>query len=459
MKKPLSKAIKALYGVGDMGFSLMVSCETYLFMFFLTDVAKFSLAWVAVIGSVTTIVDAVLSPIYGGIISGTKPMKWGRNRSWMLITPPIVVLLFMFTFSKVGSEAVAAIIVMASFISSHIIWNIGWVANVSLIPVMANNPEERAMLAAHRGTWTSLAGVFFSSFAPFLAAWYGTQLENEVLGYTLLVATLGLVYIAGFWTVFKITKGYEPTGAEAKAQATAANKVSLLDMLKSAGQNPHLIVLLISDFFRYIVLFVLLASGAYYFTYIALNPPLFAPFLTAGAIAGVVGAYLSAPVAKKISTRSASILSLFGMGIACIIAKFVGMNVPAVFVLVTIVRFFMGMIGATNVALYADVAIYSEWKTGKNATPFVMGLMNLSLKAALISRSTLIPIALAAAGFVAGVDPAQATDALKNAVLNVFVFIPGMCAIVSGLILVFAFKLTREKVVEYQAEIDARKSA
>ena len=329
-----------------------------------------------------------------------------------------------------------------------------------LIPVMANNPEERAMLAAHRGTWTSLAGVFFSSFAPFLAAWYGTQLENEVLGYTLLVATLGLVYIAGFWTVFKITKGYEPTGAEAKAQATAANKVSLLDMLKSAGQNPHLIILLISDFFRYIVLFVLLASGAYYFTYIAQNPRLlFAPFLTAGAIAGVVGAYLSAPVAKKISTRSASILSLFGMGIACIIAKFVGMNVTAVFVLVTIVRFFMGMIGATNVALYADVAIYSEWKTGKNATPFVMGLMNLSLKAALISRSTLIPIALAAAGFVAGVDPAQATDALKNAVLNVFVFIPGMCAIVSGLILVFAFKLTREKVVEYQAEIDARKSA
>ena len=134
MKKPLSKAIKALYGVGDMGFSLMVSCETYLFVFFLTDVAKFSLAWVAVIGSVTTIVDAVLSPIYGGIISGTKPMKWGRNRSWMLITPPIVVLLFMFTFSKVGSEAVAAIIVMASFISSHIIWNIGWVANVSADP-------------------------------------------------------------------------------------------------------------------------------------------------------------------------------------------------------------------------------------------------------------------------------------------------------------------------------------
>ena len=459
MKKPLSKAIRTFYGIGDMGFSLMVSCETYLFVFFLTNVAQFSLAWVAIIGSVTTIVDAVLSPIYGGIISGSKPMKWGRNRSWMLITPPIVVVLFMFQFSRIGPEAVAAIIVIAGFILSHIIWNIGWVANLSLIPVMASSPEERAMLSAHRGTWTSLAGVFFSYIATPLALWYGIQLNNESAGYTLLAATFGLVYIASMWLVFKITKGYEETGAEAKASATAANKVTLIDMLKSAGQNPHLIILLISDFFRYIVLFILLSSGAYYFTYVAQDMSLFPPFLLVGSIAGVVGAYLSSPIAKAISTRSASLLALFGMGAAAIIGKFVGMNVTVVFVLVTIIRFFMGSIGATNVALYADVAVYSEWKTGKNATPFVMGMMNLSLKTALISRSTVIPFALGAAGFVAGVDPALATETLKNAVINVFLFIPGLMALVSGLIMLVAFRLTKEKVLEYQTEIDARKGA
>ena len=141
------------------------------------------------------------------------------------------------------------------------------------------------------------------------------------------------------------------------------------------------------------------------------------------------------------------------------------MNVTVVFVLVTIIRFFMGSIGATNVALYADVAVYSEWKTGggggggKNATPFVMGMMNLSLKTALISRSTVIPFALGAAGFVAGVDPALATETLKNAVINVFLFIPGLMALVSGLIMLVAFRLTKEKVLEYQTEIDARKGA
>lgn len=81
MKKPLSKAIKTFYGIGDFGFSMMTSVELYLFVFFLTNVAKFSLPMVALIGTVTSVVDALLSPFYGAIISGTKPMKWGRNRS------------------------------------------------------------------------------------------------------------------------------------------------------------------------------------------------------------------------------------------------------------------------------------------------------------------------------------------------------------------------------------------
>jgi glycoside/pentoside/hexuronide:cation symporter, GPH family len=93
-KKPLSKALKTFYGVGDMGFSLMTSVEIFLFIFFLTTVAQFSLPMVAIIGSITSIVDALLSPFYGAIISGTKPLKWGRNRSWLLIAPPLVVVLF-----------------------------------------------------------------------------------------------------------------------------------------------------------------------------------------------------------------------------------------------------------------------------------------------------------------------------------------------------------------------------
>lgn len=462
MKKPLSKSIKTFYGVGDLGFSLMTSVEMFCFVFFLTNVAKFSLPMVALIGSVTSIVDAILSPIYGGIISGTKAMKWGRNRSWMLVAPPIVVILYMFQYTRIGPEPVAAAIVCAGFILSHIIWNIAWVGNVSLISVMANNPEERSFLASRRATWTSLAGVFFSYIGMPFALLLGRTTGNEILGFTLLAGIMAFLMMLGYWTVFKITDGYEEIeGKDERGilSNTKSEKLSMGIMLKSVFQNPPLIALLLGDFFRYMVNFIMTAAAAYYFTYVAQDMKLFPIYLLVGAIAQVVGAYISGPMAKKLSIRTAAVVSLFGLAGSLIFCKFVAMNVTMFFVVVCFARAFLGILTSVMVGLYSDVVVYGEWKTGKNANPFIMGLMNLSLKSAIISRGTVIPIVLAAAGFVAGADPTTASQDLKDAVINVFLFIPGIFALVSAVIMTFCYRLNKQRVDAYQVEIDERKKA
>ncbi|KPU42575.1 putative symporter YjmB [Oxobacter pfennigii] len=457
MKKPLSKALRTFYGVGDMGFSLMTSVETYLFVFFMTNVAKFSLPMVALIGSVTSIADAVLSPFYGAIISGTKPMKWGRNRSWMLIAPPAVVILYMFQYTKIGPEPVAAAIVCAGFILSHIAWNIPWVGNVSMISVLASNPEERALLASRRATWTSVAGMLYSYVGSPLAAFYGKVTGNETLGYTLLAGSMALLMLCGYWTIFKMTDGYEETGAQISAASSTAQKVSGGEMLKMVFQNPPLLVLLLGDFFRYMVNFIMTAAAAYYFTYVAQNMALMPVYILIGSIAQLVGAYFSGAISKALSTRNTAVYGLFGLAASLIVCKFVAMNVTMFFVVVTVVRMFLGILTSVMVAMYSDVAVYGEWKTGKNAISFIMGLMTLSLKTAIISRGTIIPIVLAASGFVATADPSTASPELKNAVNNVFLLIPGIFAAVSCVIMAVGYKLSREKLAELQAEIDSRK--
>lgn len=439
MKKPLSNAIKRFYGIGDLGFSLMASVETFLFVYFLTDVAKFSLPMVALIGTITSVVDAALSPFYGAIISGTKPLKWGRNRSWMLIAPPFVVILYMFQFTKIGSEAMAATIICAGFILSHILWNIPWVANVSLIPVLANTPDERSLLASRRGTYTALAGVLFSYIGSPLAIYLGDVTNNETLGYTLLAGILAFTMMIGYWIVFKITEGYEETTAQTQA---SSQKVSISIMLKSLFENPPLVALLLSDFFRYMVNFIMTAAAAFYFTYVAQNMALFPTYLLLGAIAQVIGAHFAGPIAKSLSSRTASIYGLLGLAASLVLCKFVATNLMLFFIVVMIARLFLGLLTSVMVSLYSDVAIYGEWKTGEDASPFIMGLMTLSLKTAIISRGTIIPFVLAAAGFVAGSDPTTASMALKTAVINAFLFIPGIFALVSGVILSIGYKLT-----------------
>lgn len=457
-KKPLNKTIRTFYGFGDLGFSLMTSVELFFFVFFLTNVAKFSLPMVALIGTVTSVVDAILSPFYGAIIAGTKPLKWGRNRSWMLIAPPAVFILYMFQYTRIGpSELISAIIVSIGFILSHIIWNLAWVANVSLIPTLANNPEERGLLSSRRATWTAVAGLFFSYIAAPLALWYGEITGNVNMGYTLLAGTMAFIMMLAYWTVFAITKGYEATGEEeaAMAKASPQKKVSLGGMLKSAAQNPPLLVLLLADFFRYMSFFIITASVAYYFNYIG-GASLLKLGLFVGALAAFVGSYLSGFMIQKFSTRTTSIIGLFVASVTLIIGSFVGMNLILFFVVATISRAFLGALSASMVALYTDCAVYAEWKTGEDAKPFVMGLMNISLKAAIISRGTVIPLVLGLAGFDASIDPAAATEAVKQAVLTVNMLIPGIFALIGGLVLFVAYKLTRDKVAELQSEIDAR---
>jgi GPH family glycoside/pentoside/hexuronide:cation symporter len=443
-----------------MGFSLMASVETFFFVFFLTNVAKFPLVTVALIGTVTSIIDAILSPFYGAIIEGTKPMKWGKYRSWMLICPPIVVVLFMFQFTKIGGDGLAAIIVTLGFILSHIAWNIPWVSNVSMVALLSSTPEERGMLASRRATYTAIAGIIFSYSGSALIKFYGGATGNEVLGYTLTAGTMAFAMMILYWTVFKMTDGYEETDPEKIKQAQGgAPRVSLITMLKMAATNPHLIVLLLGDFFRYMVNFVMTAAAAFFFTYVAKNMALFPTYLLLGSIAQVLGAYLAAPMTKQFSTRTASVIGLFAMGILLIISKFVAYNIMVFFVVVLLARVFLGMLSATMVALYSDVSVYSEWKSGQNATAWIMGLMTLSLKVAIISRGTVIPFILATAGFVATADPATASRELTDAVVNVFVFIPGIFAIISGTIMAVAYRLTKEKLVVYEKEIAERKAA
>lgn len=454
-KKPLSKSIKTFYGIGDFGFGLMASVELYFFVFFLTNVAKLSLPTVALISSITSIVDAVSSPFYGAIISGTKPLKWGRNRSWILIMPPLVVIFYIFQFSKIGPESVAALIICAGFILSHIAWNLPWVANVALIPVLASDPDEAALLASRRATWTALSGIVFSYTGAPLAEYFGRVTNNEVLGYTILAGLTGLIMMFCYWIVFKITEGYEPTGKAAQ-DTTQAQKVSLAAMVKSLVQNPPLIVLLISDFFRNMVLFVMTAAAAYYFTYVAQNMGLFSAYLLIVSIATMIGSYLAGSVAKKMSSRNATIFGLYALGILLIICKFVALNVAMFFIVITISSIFTGILTSVTVSLYSDVSIYAYWKTGEDASPFVMGLMTVALKLAVISRGMVIPFVLASVGFTPGIDPASATEALKIGVINAFLFIPGIFALIGAVILHLGYRLTREKVIEYQNEINKR---
>ena len=451
MKKELSKSLKLFYGVGDMGFTLMTNVETFYFNFFLTNVAQFSVATAGVISSVASLTDACLSWVYGLILNTIKLKKWGRYRSWLLLMPWIVPIIFAFQFLRISdNEMLAAVIVTAAAIISHICWNIPYVANVSMVNVAAKTPEDKVQLTATRAAWNNLSSVLFSymglPFATVLAGVVGEQNRFAALAFV-----LGLIMVAGYYAHFRMFDGYEAVEEVTVEKKEKKEKVNIFKTL-----NAPLVLLIIADLAKWMIKFVVAGFAVYYFTYVANNVAMQATYILAANIAGVLGAYVSKNIAKASSTRTTTIAVYLLMAALLIVAFFLRNNATIVIVLMSIVQFGYGIAYACTPALYADACVYSEWKTGRNATGFIMGLQNIPLKVAVLTKAIVITACLAAANFSADIDPATASEELKAGISVGFMIVPAAALIVGALFIIFGFRITKEKVVQYQAEIDAR---
>jgi GPH family glycoside/pentoside/hexuronide:cation symporter len=457
--KPISAKARFWYGFGDCWFTIMSNVETFFWNFFMTNVAMFATEIVTTISLIASLVDAFLSWIYGGVVNTVKPGKFGRYRTWLVMVPWVVPFLYAFQFLKIGEGVVSYVVVILGAIISHIVWNLPYAANATLVSVAGGTPEGRAALASSRATWNQLAGVFFSYLGLPLATVLA-GIVGEMNRFGALAFLLGVVMAVGYWVNFKATEGYEEIETpEALAQKKSKTKASVKDMFKALFQNPHLCFLILGDLPKWIIKFVPAAAAIYYFRYAAQNQGLMVGYVLISNICAAVGAFIAAFLARKLTARWTVIITYAVMALSTFIAYFSYLNPTVVIFFMSVVQLGYGVCFACCSALYADTAVYAQWKLGVDSRGWIMGLQTFPLKFAVVGRALILNISLMLVGFDAKVDPAQATDALKKGATAAFALIPGIILCVGIIILFFGYRLTREKVVQYQEEIDARKTA
>ncbi len=454
--KRLTNTLKYFFGVGDAGFVLMSNIETFYFMTFLTDLAGFVPAIAGVINSIFSIIDACLSWIYGGILNSTKAKRWGRYRSWLILTPWIVPFIFACQFIRFSdNEILSAAIIIIAAVVSHVIWNIGYVANATLVSVVGKTPEDKATLASSRATWNNIGGLAFSylglPFAALLANFVGEKNKFAAAAFC-----LGILMVVTYFAHFKMTEGYEDIETEQTVQLTKKNKISVADMFRDLFKNPQLIVLMLADLAKWCVKFVTAASAIYYFRDAAGNPGLMVPYALFIALAAMIGAFSMRYISKKISSRTTLIISYLGMTVFLLLVYLCYASYVMVILWMTCAQFFYGIAFAASPACYADTVTYTTWKTGKDASGWIMGLQNLPLKIAIFLRGTIVAACLASVGWVSG----QALEgAARQGMTLAFALIPAIFCAVGVVLLIFGFRITKDVVLKAQAEIAAREAA
>ncbi len=453
-KKELTPALRNFYGVGDAGFVLMSNIETFYFIDFLTGVGAFSPAIAGVINSVFSIIDACLSWVYGGILNGTKAKKWGRYRSWLVMVPWVVPFIFAFQFIRIAeNEVLSAVVIVVAAVVSHFIWNFAYVANATLVSVVGKTPEDKAALSSSRATWNNIGGLLFSylglPFAMVLAGVVGERNQFAAAAFC-----LGWLMVAGYYAHFKMTDGYEELETGENAKAKNVNKVSIREMFRSLFQNPQLLILMIADLAKWCVKFVTAASAIYYFRDAMGNPGYMTAYTLVIAIGGIIGAYSVRILVKRFDSRTITIGAYIGMAVFLFLIYVLYSNAIVVIILMTCAQIFYGVALASSPALYADTVVYATWKTGKNAAGWIMGLQNLPLKIGVFLRGVIVSAALAAVGWKYGV---VLEGTARQGMTIAFALVPAIFCAAGALLLIFGYKLTKAKVLEYQAEIDKRR--
>jgi GPH family glycoside/pentoside/hexuronide:cation symporter len=454
--KPIMAKTRFWYGFGDCWFSIMTNVENFFWNYFMTNIAMFAAEVSAAISLIAGIGDTALSWVYGGIINAAKPGKWGRYRSWLVTVPWIVPFLYVFQFLKIGEGFLAYAVVLGGYFVSHFVWNIPYVANVTLVSVCGGTPEGRAALASSRATWNQLAGVAFSYLGPSLVLVFA-GIVGQNYQYAVLAFVLGLVMVFGLWVNFKVTEGYEviesPEDIAKKQSKTGA---SAKDMLKALFQNSHLCFLILGDFPKWIIKFVPTAAAVYYFRYVAGDVRLLPQFILISNIAAFAGGFIAAFLAKKFTSRTTVIVMYGIMAAGCILSYLMYQSIWLVIFFMTVVQLGYGVCYACFSTLYADAAVYSQWKLGADSRGWIMGLQNFPLKAGAIARAVILNGSLIAAGFDARIDPSQATDSLKKGITAAFALVPGFFLCAGIFLILFGFRLTQKDVVKYQEEINGR---
>jgi glycoside/pentoside/hexuronide:cation symporter, GPH family len=474
--RKLSVGEKIGYGMGDGAANLIFKVMVILQMGFYTDTFGIAPAAAGTLLLVARFWDAMFDPFMGIVADRTKS-RWGKFRPWILWTAiPFGVLGFLAFYTpnfSAGSKLLYAYITYIAFMTIYSMNNLPYSA---LSGVMTPDVVERTSLSQYRFVIAMSAAAVIQGLALPLVEFFGKG--DRKIGFEWTIGVFSVFAIIFFFITFFTTK--ERVLPDPKQKTSVGQ--DLADLLRN---GPWVVMFLLTTF-----IFITLAMRggdiyylfSYYFdigTQLAVlkssgllgilqslgilpSEPTqsqiiswaFSVFSVSGLITTIIGIICSNFFAARMGKRNAFVLGLAIITILWIPFYFIPPNrVWTAIILQLFAQFGYGITAPLLWAMMADVADYSEWKTGRRATALVFAGVVFGLKAGLGIGGAIGGWLLAYYGYVANV--AQSERALEGIRLTASIFPAIPFAI--GVILLLFYKINKQTEHQMQNELIERR--
>lgn len=399
----LSVVEKVGYGLGDTAANFIFQTMVMFQLAFYTDTFGITAAAAGTLLVVVRVWDAVFDPVMG-IVADRTNTKWGKFRPWVLWTAVPFGIMGFLTFITPDLSPVGKLLyAYGTYIVLMMVYSANNLPYSALSGVMTGDVAERTSLSSYRFVFAMLAQLVIQGLALPMVLYFGQG--NNAKGYQATMGVFSALAVVFFFITFATTKEriQPPAGQDMSVRRHFA------DLLKN---GPWLAMFVLT-----LILFITLSMRGsvvlYYFTYYVGRQGLFSAFNVLGTIATIIGIFFSKGLALRYGKRNVFMAGLAGTAVfSAIFLVLPPGAVTLMFVSEILRQFVYGFTIPLLWAMMADVADYSEWKTGRRATGIVFSAIVFALKAGLGFGGAITGFVLSAYGYVPNV--AQTPAALDG---------------------------------------------
>ena len=459
----LSVIEKAGYGLGDTAANFVFQTMVMFQLAFYTDTFGITAAAAGTLLVVVRVWDAIFDPIMGVVADRTNT-RWGKFRPWVLWTAvPFGVMGFLTFMTPDLSPSGKLIYAYVTYIALMMVYSANNLPYSALSGVMTGDLAERTSLSSYRFVFAMLAQLIIQGLALPMVHYFGQG--DSAKGYQWTMGVFSTVAVILFFITFAVTK----ERIQPPPNQHASVRQHFADLL---GNRPWLAMFVLT-----LVLFITLSMRGsvvpYYFNYFVDKVTLaaflgsfgvtaadeagavslgFSIFNVLGTLATIVAIFFSKGLAVKYGKRNVFVSGL--VATVLFTAAFYVLPptaVPAMFACEILRQFAYGFTIPLLWAMMADVADFSEWKTGRRATAIVFSAIVFALKAGLGFGGAITGYVLSLYGYVPNVaQGAEAMTGIRNA-MSIF---PALTfAICAGVLLFYEIdKATEIRMTDELAE-------
>lgn len=454
------------YGLGDAASSMFWKLFTMYLLFFYTDVVGLSAAAVGTMFLVTRIWDTFLDPFIG-VLGDRTESRWGKFRPYLLWVAVPFGICGILTFSTIGgSETAKLVYAYITYTIMMMVYSLINVPYASLLGVMSANPQTRTEFSSYRMSFAFGGSILVLALVePLTGLFSNMRLTPEgapsmQFGWQMAAVVFAVMAVVMFFLTFALTKE--------RIRPIKEERGALKNDLKDLARNKPWWILLVASVMTLVFNSIRDGAAIYYFKYyipdsagwsfsfFSTSLTLVTIYLVLGQAFNIVGILCVPALTRRIGKKMTYFSAMAGATVLSIIFYFISKDmIPLILLMQVLISFCAGIVSPLMWSMYADIADYSEWKTGRRATGLIFSSSSMSQKLGWTIGGSLSGWLLFYFGFEANTVQ---TGAALNGILLMMSILPACATLISALF-VFRYPLDEKKMSEISNDLQARRIA